>query len=388
MSREHNENVLMMGRSSRQTMQRTALFVMEQTLGHVTHARNLEALLPSNGELEPEFVPVRFETPYRAVPGWSNWTVRAGLRAGSHLLARRVRHPRPAAMFVHTQVAAVLLGPWMRRTPTVVSVDATPKQYDELGEVYAHDRSHPRIEDLKYRANRACFQRASHLVSWSHWGKDGLVNGYGIQPEKVSVIRPGVDIERWSRPASGEPRLEDPIRILFVGGDLRRKGGDSLVAVISRLRSDRDLPPLELHLVTGSDVERTPGVFVHHGLRPNSPELIALYHSADIFCLPTMGDCLPMVLAEAAAAGLPLVSTEVGAIGEIVRNGETGELVVPGDLDALALALRRLISDSSLRARYGATARRLAEAEHNAKTNAGRIAAILESLADGRLVSE
>ena len=91
-----------------------------------------------------------------------------------------------------------------------------------------------------------------------------------------------------------------------------------------------------------------------------------------------------MVLAEAAASGLPLVSTDVGAIGEIVRHGETGELVPPDDLEALTLALHSLIADRSRRDRYGAAARRLAEAEHDARANAGRIAAILESIADGR----
>ena len=60
-----------------------------------------------------------------------------------------------------------------------------------------------------------------------------------------------------------------------------------------------------------------------------APPLIELYHRADVFCLPTLGDCLPMVLSEAGAVGLPLVSTDVGAIGEIVRDGETG-LLVPG----------------------------------------------------------
>ena len=75
------------------------------------------------------------------------------------------------------------------------------------------------------------------------------------------------------------------------------------------------------------------------GSGPNSPELIELYHGADVFCLPTLGDCLPMVLSEAGAVGLPLVSTDVGAISEIVRDGETGLLVPVGDADALAAAL-------------------------------------------------
>jgi glycosyltransferase involved in cell wall biosynthesis len=353
----------------------TALFVMEQTLGHVTHTKNLQALVPGDGELVPEFVLVPFATGRWSPPGWSNWTIRAGLRAGAALLARRRRAPRPAAMFVHTQVPAVLLGPWMRTTPTIVSIDATPQQYDELGEFYAHARSSPRVEALKHRANRAAFRRAVHVVSWSHWGKCGLVQGYGVDPDNITVIPPGVDVDRWRRP--GTQRTPGPVRVLFVGGDLRRKGGELLIEAVRALRARPDLPQLELHLVTGAELTDEPGVVVHRGLTSNSDELIAQYHAADIFCLPTLGDCLPMVLAEAAAAGLPLISTDVGAIHEIVRPGETGELIAAGELAALTDALERLVACGDLRARYGAAARALAVAEHDAGHNARRIASLL-----------
>ena len=60
------------------------------------------------------------------------------------------------ALFVHTQVPAVLLGRWMRRIPTVVSLDATPLQYDELGHVYSHGVGPPRIEQAKHALNVRC----------------------------------------------------------------------------------------------------------------------------------------------------------------------------------------------------------------------------------------
>ena len=170
-----------------------AVVILEQTLGHVTHTQNLQALLPRDRGIEPTFVLVPFDVGPCRVPGWSNWTVRAGVRARRRLVALRKAEPpvRPAVMFVHTQVPAVLLGTWMRRTPTVVSIDATPKQYDDLGEFYAHTPGRPGIERLKYLANERCFRRARHLVSWSEWAKRGLVDGYGIDPQAVTVIAPG-----------------------------------------------------------------------------------------------------------------------------------------------------------------------------------------------------
>lgn len=349
--------------------------VLEQTLGHVTHGQNLRRLLPGVEGFHPHFVPIEYDNDAwtRHMPGYGNWTVRAGVRARRALRGRRDRD----AIFVHTQVPAVLLG--RSDVPTVVSLDATPKQYDELGEHYAHDVGPERVEQLKTALNRRCFERAAHLVTWAHWTKQSLADDYGIDGSRVTVIPPGVDVERWLRPEGAPERGGDGVvRILFVGGDLARKGGLDLLAAMATLR-DRHGDRVELHLVTPADVDDRPGVTVHGGMTPNSPELIALYQRCDIFCLPTLGDCLPMVLPEAGAAGLALVSTDVGAIGEIVRDDETGLLVPVGDVTALTAALDRLVGDTALRHRLAGNATELIRAEHDAATNAGRIVDVIRA---------
>jgi len=255
--------------------------------------------------------------------------------------------------------------------PTVVSLDATPTQYDELGEHYAHDVGPAPVERIKTWLNTRCFRRAAALVTWAAWTKRSLVDDYGIEADKITVIPPGVDAERWAAPED-LVRADDVVRILFVGGDLRRKGGHHLIEAFADLRR-RYGDGVELHLVTTSPVEPGAATAVHDSMTPNSPELIALYHRCHIFCLPTLGDCLPMVLPEAGAAGLALVATDVGAIGEVVRDGETGLLVPVGDVDALTAALGRLIDDRQLRATVAAAAAELVRAEHDAATNAARL---------------
>jgi starch synthase len=73
--------------------------------------------------------------------------------------------------------------------------------------------------------------------------------------------------------------------------------------------------------------------------------------------LPTRSEAFGMVLQEAAAAGLPVVSTNINAISEIVINGRTGILLKPRDVDGLGLALRQLLADSELRLQMGTRAR-------------------------------
>lgn len=364
--------------------QHRVAFVLEQTLGHITHAENLRAFVPPiAAELgfEPVFLPISFEMGRAArVPGWSNWTMRAGVRA-RRAIRDLERSDPPDALFVHTQVPAMLLSGVMRRTPTVVSVDATPRQYDELGAFYRHTPGPAPVERLKHRLHLHTFRRARRVVTWSAWARDGLVADYGLAEELVSVIPPGVDIDRWQP----WPRATDdrgPLEVLFVGGDLVRKGGDLLIEACARLRARDDVPEFVLHIVTGSPLASSDGVVVHQGLTPNSPGLVARFRSADVFCLPTLGDCLPLVLAEAGAAGLPLISTAVGAIHEIVQPGSTGELIPPGDLDALTEALAVVLGDPVRRLDLGMNARQLIERDHDAAANARRVLDVVVAALD------
>lgn len=320
-----------------------------------------------------------------------NWTVQAGLQTRRALAAMR-RKMQPDALFFHTQVTATLLPDWLKRFPSILSLDATPKQYDRLGAFYHHTPGPPWLEDAKWRLNRICFRLARHLVTWSEWARQGLVDEYGVPPEKISVIPPGVDTRLWSGPVREDPQ-SSPVRILFVGGDLERKGGRLLLEAFRILRENLAAHPscrpgrramdrvgidLELHLVTRTRLDAEPGVFVYPDLNPNSLRLKELYFHSDIFCLPTQGDCLPMVLQEAGAAGLPVVSTRLAAIPEIVLDGKTGFLVPPHDLEALIGALQRLILNPGLRMSQGQAARQMVGQRYDARCNTHRLLELMK----------
>lgn len=350
-------------------------FVIEQALGHATHADNLRATIGTDQAIRPHWALIPFETfgisarvPFFA----SNWTVRAGIRA-RRALGRLSRQARLDAVFIHTQVPAVLCTDWLRRLPGFVSLDATPIQYDALGAVYGHRQGHDWLEAIKWRLNRRTFMAALHLIAWSEWARQSLIRDYRVPENKVSVIPPGVDTGAWrpQQPVRRSPA--DPVRVLFVGGNLARKGGLLLLEAFRSLQ----MPEVELHVVTRDEVEGGQGVFVYRDMSPNEERLKDLYHRCDIFVLPTYGDCLPLVLVEAAASGLAIISTGLGAISEVVRSGETGLIVPAGDTQALAEALRALIGQPDLRARLAEAAMAHVAASYDAVNNARRLVALI-----------
>lgn len=361
-------------------------FVMEQTLGHVTHYRNLRAATADRPGLSSTWLPIPFSAgPVgRLVPLYrGNWSVRASWRARRALLAELARGPLDAALF-HTQVASLFSVDVMGRVPTVVSLDATPVNFDSMSEHYAHRPAGTGLLDRqKYRMNRRALHAAAGLVAWSEWAKRSCVEDYGVPAERVRVIAPGAapayfDVGR-RRLAQPEHRTPDrPVRMLFVGGDFARKGGPRLLEALRRPLGR----PWELHVVTQQPVPATDGVIVHHGVGPNSPELLRLFEDADLFVLPSLGECLSIGLMEATAAALPVVTTDVGALAEAVRVGtadESGLIVPPGDVAPLHAALAALAGDAARRDRMGRAAHELALQKFDSRRNA---VALLDVLAD------
>jgi glycosyltransferase involved in cell wall biosynthesis len=354
-------------------------FVLEQTLGHVAHTKNLERALAASDWIDGTVVKLPYEprSSLRRLPGLRNWSLRASVMARSALRHRRGAGPLDAA-FIHTQVAALLSVGFMRAVPTVVSLDATPANFDDVGEAYGHGRAHAFAEAAKAAVNRRAFGAAAALVTWSRLAADSLTADYGVPASRVRVIPPGVDIGLF-RPPDGALRSDGAVRILFVGGDFARKGGPDLLDAM------RGLPGAELDVVTGGEVGPVPADVrcrVHRGLRPADPALLELYRRADVFALPSRGDCLPQVLAEAAASGLPLVATATGAMPEIVHDGSNGFLVPVASPRDLHAALRRLVDSPALRHSMGAASLQLARRDHDALANHRRIFSLLAEVAE------
>ena len=372
-------------------------FALEYSLGHVTHSENLKKRLTGDDSVRPTYV----ELPFEGMSGaWaklpavrSNWSLRASL--GAHLGLRGSAR-RLQAVFFHTQVTSLLSVGLMRRVPSVISLDATPLQYDALGAAYGHVPSgSARVEEYKKRLNERAFRAARHLVTWSQWAKDSLVADYGVPAGKITVIPPGIPLDQWdfaaeraaaARGAGKRTSGDAALNLLFVGGDFHRKGGDTLARALNALPAGTNV---RLHAVTKTEAlgpEADAAVaagrmMVHRGVTPNSGALRALFAGADAFVFPTRADCLPLAILEALASGLPVVTTSVAALPEAVRHGENGVIVPPDDPLALAAAITELTHDRALRDRLALRSRETARERFDAQTNYRRIVEILKGVA-------
>ncbi|MGA9118643.1 MAG: glycosyltransferase family 4 protein, partial [Bacteroidota bacterium] len=179
-----------------------------------------------------------------------------------------------------------------RRVPYALALDLTPLWAARNALWYALPRFDPAspISRFKHAITRSVFTGASHLLPFSTGVRDSLISDYGIPPEKITVLPPGIDLRRWSiqdREMEVREKRAVPLRVLHVGRDFKRKGGDLLVA----LAGMKEFAETEFHFVTDSyEGPHLKNVFVHGNYTENSPDLIAAYRDADVFVLPTRAD--------------------------------------------------------------------------------------------------
>lgn len=194
-----------------------------------------------------------------------------------------------------------------------------------------------------------------------------VIEDYAIPPDRVECVHSGINI---AFPDVLPARVNPHPRIVFVGVEWERKGGPEMIEAFRKIAGE--FPGTELHVV-GCDPGLSMDRVVIHGRIPRE-EVGAHLAGADIFLMPSRSEPSAVAVVEAAAYGLPVVTTSVGANAERVLEGESGFLVPPRDPDAIAAALRKLLADSTLRQRFGERGRALVREHFLWETVAEKIA--------------
>jgi phosphatidylinositol alpha-mannosyltransferase len=180
----------------------------------------------------------------------------------------------------------------------------------------------------------------------------------------VSVDRMGAtDQGELGRYDGGEPESDEPLRILFIGQAVERKGLPVLLRAFEALREHI---PATLTLVGASAEEIAPMLLDDRGVRAlgkvSEERKNAELARAEVLCAPSLrGESFGMVLTEAFAACTPVVASDIPGYRDVARDGLDSLLVPPGDALALAEALRALALDSARRASMARAARERAE---------------------------
>ncbi|MFJ9947734.1 glycosyltransferase family 4 protein [Kitasatospora sp. NPDC091207] len=213
------------------------------------------------------------------------------------------------------------------------------------------------------RMQRRVAARLDRVITVSGTSKREIAEHLGAAPAAISVVPIGADTRLWS-PSDLVARV--PGRIVTTSSaDVPLKGLVHLVEALAKVRTERDA-----HLVVVGKPQKERGpvaeavrrfgleqcIEFRHGLTDG--ELVDLYRSAEVACVPSLYEGFSLPAAEAMATGTPLVATTGGAIPEVAGpDGETCLAVPPGDAGALAAALGRLLDDPELRRTLGGAGR-------------------------------
>jgi glycosyltransferase involved in cell wall biosynthesis len=219
-----------------------------------------------------------------------------------------------------------------------------------------------KVRDAAFVVCTSDFYRAQlmRLVEPAHWGK-------------LQIVHCGVRPEDYAAPAREPAEL---VEVLAVGRLEPMKGFGVLVDAVARLV--RKGEPVRLTIV-GDGSQRAELEARARGLpitflgALGAPEVTEQLRAAHVFCLASFAEGMPVVLMEAMASALPVISTQIMGIPELVRHGESGLLVAPGRSDELAAAIRRLVREPESRAAFGEAGRARVAADFDVRASARRL---------------
>ena len=300
---------------------------------------------------------------------------RQGIVRGVLRLAKRLRELRPQIVHTHNAPAHLVGAPaaWLSGVPVVVN---------------SRHGLH-RMAGWKAGVANQLATRLTHRMVAVSGAVAALSRSVDHVPEhKLAVIRNGVDLDRYRRrvpvvPGAGRKAIH-AARLAYPTKDQR-----TLLRAVRLVVNE--LPDFTLDIVgDGPDRNVLESLCDELNLRANVSflgfrhDLHELLPAAGMFLLSSTTEGLPMTILEAMAAGLPLVSTDVGGISEVVSQGQTGWLVPPQSPEAMAEAILKLARDPARAVEMGRAGRARVEQEFDVRAVAARYEEIYSALFNGK----
>lgn len=229
-----------------------------------------------------------------------------------------------------------------------------------------------KLEQYLDRCEASALKRADAVIFASEWAKDGAVNFYQTNTQKIHVLPFGANmIDRYQGYKEHDAE-NDTIRLLLVGVEWERKGIDIAIECVRSLNKIQKRYSFDLNIIgveqpAGQEYE--PYIHILGRLNKDIPEeyerMISYYQNSDLFLLPTKAECAGIVFAEAAEYGMPSITHKTGGVENYVEDGITGCCLPLGSTgEDFATAIMDIIENGRLEA-YSKAARAKYEKELN-----------------------
>jgi glycosyltransferase involved in cell wall biosynthesis len=274
---------------------------------------------------------------------------------------------------------------------------------------YRHRPLETLINDINVASECIVAKLADHVISTSQAVKHGLTTFLKVDPNKITVIPPGVDVDRFN-PTLNHFYIrrmlgidDDPI-ILFVGRLIRSKGVHYLLQAVSEIK--KEIPNVRIILVGPTrgffqkprvhlqddymtylhKIVKEGGLEQHVFFEGNVPiEKLPYYYAAcDVFALPSLHEGFGLSVVEAMACGKPVVVSNLGGLRDIVDDGISGFLIKPGDLSQLIDKLSYLLKNVDGAKSIGKVARKVVEEKFSGHIIAQRVHTVYEKVLELR----
>ncbi|NOT52499.1 MAG: glycosyltransferase family 4 protein [Chitinophagaceae bacterium] len=268
--------------------------------------------------------------------------------------------------------------------PVIYMTDATFRQLQGYYSYFSNLPAYNLRQGIEL--DRKAFLKTAHCMLASEWCKNSAVNDYGVDPNKISVIPCGANLD--AIPQLSDLNLNAPgqCRLLFLGVEWDRKGGDIALETF-RLLKEKGINP-HLHIigcVPPHDLSAESAITVIPFLDKNDPaqfqQLQQIFFQTDILLLPTRAECAGVVFSESSAYGIPSITTNTGGVSTYVKDGINGfALPVEANADAYANKIGQLVSDQQAIQNLKLSSRKHYEEKLNWDLWGQQFAAIAEQL--------
>ena len=304
-------------------------------------------------------------------------------------LTRLFRQERPALVHTHTSKAGVLgrVAAWIAKVPVIVHTPHGHVFYGHFGPIRSW---------LFLQIERVLSAITDRLIALTDAERQDHLDRDVGKADRFAVVPSGIDRERFGRArVQGKQQPDwfgcppDSLVVGSVGWLTDIKGHEYLIEAVAKLK--QDFPAIHLVIIGSGDrhdallkLAELVGLRDTVHLLGHRDDIEACLAGMDLFVLPSLNEGMGRALIEAMVAGLPVIASRVGGIPSVISHERTGLLVPPGDADALAEALRRLLDRPQWAAQLGVAASRSVDSRYGSVSMVHAIESIFAEVLSAR----